>query len=83
MLRFADDISRRPRKYRENATKHTLKQDYNMKTNKTKTNILVCSRLRLDCSVTVENIELESVNGCTHLGSKITYDGNSAVDINN
>lgn len=46
MMRFADDISRRPRKYREIAIMHALKQDYNMKTNKKKTKILICSRLR-------------------------------------
>lgn len=36
MLRLTDDISRQPRKYRQNATKCTLKQDYDMQTNKTR-----------------------------------------------
>lgn len=60
---------------------NTLKQEYNMSINKKKTKILVGSRQQLDISIIMDGIKLENVNSYTHLGSRVTRDGKSALDI--
>lgn len=60
----------------------TVKQEYNMKINMTKTKILVCSRQYIKSNIRINNITLERVNNFTYLGSKVTSDRKSTTDIN-
>lgn len=56
-------------------------KEYKMKINKNKTKILICSKQALISDLTIENEKLETVQCFTYLGSKITYDGKSEMDI--
>lgn len=60
----------------------TLKQEYNMKINKPKTQILVCSKQQVNTNIIMDNIELETLKSFTYLRSKITYNRKSTMDIN-
>lgn len=55
---------------------NTLKEEYNMMINKTKTQTLFCSRQQVGANIIVDTIKLETINSYTHLGSKITTDNN-------
>lgn len=55
---------------------NTLNQEYNMNINMTKTKTLVCSRWKVDNSVTVDGVKLKDLNH----ESDVTCDGKSATD---
>jgi hypothetical protein len=52
-----------------------------MNINKTKTKILVGSRQKVVTNIIMDGMKLENVNSCTYLGSRVTSDGKSAIDI--
>jgi hypothetical protein len=56
-------------------------QRYNMNINKTKTNILVSGREKWNAVVTLKGQKLDQVDSFSYLGSTITREGRSTVDI--
>uniref|UniRef100_A0A2S2QAL0 Reverse transcriptase domain-containing protein n=1 Tax=Sipha flava TaxID=143950 RepID=A0A2S2QAL0_9HEMI len=56
-------------------------KEYKMKINNSKTKILICSKQKLLSNITIENEKLETVQCFICLGSKITHDGRSEMDI--
>lgn len=85
MLRFADDIALIAESEEALGNMLTKMNDsckeYKMKINKSKTKILICSKQESLSNITIENEKLETVQCYTYLGSKITHDGRSEMDI--
>lgn len=86
MLSFSDDIALIAESDEALGNMLTKMNDsckeYKMKINKSKTKILICSKQELLSNITIENEKLETVQCFTYLGSKITHDGRSEMDIN-
>lgn len=86
IIRFADDIpmiadsEENFKRLLLNLDK-TLKHDHNMKVNKTKTRILVCSRQQIESNIKIDNIKLENAHSFTNLGCKITNERKNTLDI--
>jgi hypothetical protein len=60
----------------------TMKNEYNMKINKAKTKVLVCSRDEgTQTQIALDGDTLEQVNVYKYLGSTITEDGRSTKEI--
>ncbi|KAF0761648.1 Retrovirus-related Pol polyprotein LINE-1 [Aphis craccivora] len=85
MLRFADDIAFIAESEEVLGNMLTKMNDsckeYKMKINKSKTKISICSKQELLSNITIENEKLETVQCFTYLGSKITHDERSEMDI--
>ncbi|KAF0733289.1 Retrovirus-related Pol polyprotein LINE-1 [Aphis craccivora] len=85
MLHFADDIALIAESEEALGNMLTKMNDsckeYNMKINKSKTKILICSKQELLSNITIENEKLETVQCFTYLGSKITHDERIEMDI--
>lgn len=85
MLSFSDDIALIAESDEALGNMLTKMNDsckeYKMKINKSKTKILICSKQELLSNITIENEKLETVQCFTYLGSKITHDGRSEIDI--
>jgi len=56
-------------------------KQYKIKINKNKTKLLICSKQALFSNITIENEKLGTVQCFTYLGSRVTYDGKSEMDI--
>ena len=88
MLRFADDIAVLANSESEleialNEMETVLAQGYGMKINKSKTEILVCSKKekRTKINIKLGGDKLKEVANFCYLGSQITQDGRSCRDI--
>lgn len=51
---------------------NTLKQEYNININKTKTRILVGSKQKVNTNIVIDGIKLENINSYRYLGSRVT-----------
>ncbi|CAI6362900.1 unnamed protein product [Macrosiphum euphorbiae] len=85
MLCFADDIALIAESEEGLGNMLTKMNDsceeYKMNINKSKTKILICSKQELLSNITIANEKLETVQCFTYLGSKITHDRRSEMDI--
>jgi hypothetical protein len=89
MLKFADDIALITDNEEDPNLQNILeimnsimKNEYNMKINKAKTKVLVCSRNEgIQTQIALDGDTLEQVNMYKHLESTITEDGRSTREI--
>ncbi|KAI5728729.1 hypothetical protein M8J77_020289 [Diaphorina citri] len=86
MLRFADDIAViAPDEYnlkRVLENMNEILEDYKMKINMSKTEILVCTKDPETVNIVVNNEHIKQIKSFKYLGSIITEDGKSNQDIN-
>lgn len=85
LVRFADDIALVAESEEELTQFLSIMNNifisYDMKINKKKTKVLVCSREPIFTNITIEGEKIEQVNTFTYLGSRITSDGKNYTDI--
>uniref|UniRef100_A0A8D8RFD8 Craniofacial development protein 2 n=1 Tax=Cacopsylla melanoneura TaxID=428564 RepID=A0A8D8RFD8_9HEMI len=86
MLRFADDIAvLAPDEFNLKRTlefmDEVLTEQYHMKINMSKTEILMCSKETEELNIQIKNITVKQTKSFKYLGSCITEDGKSTNDI--